>query len=57
MAISAHKGYPHGMVQPAVLVGDKEKVWYRWAIVPATVSAGSARFVGLDLLMMMMGCR
>lgn len=56
MAISAHKGYPHGMVQPAVLVGDKEKVWYRWAIVPATVSAGSARFVGLDLLMMM-GCR
>lgn len=39
VAISAHKGYPHGMVQPAIPVGAKDKLWYSWAIVPATVSA------------------
>jgi hypothetical protein len=38
VAISNHKGYPHGMAQPAVLIGGKEKVWYHWAIVPGTVS-------------------
>lgn len=38
VAISEHKGYAHGMVQPAVLIGGKEKVWYKWAIVPSTVS-------------------
>ena len=39
VAISEHKGYPHGMVQPAVLIGAKNKLWYRWAIIPGTVSS------------------
>ena len=38
VAISDHKGYLHGMAQPAVLIGNKDKVIYRWAIVPGTVS-------------------
>jgi hypothetical protein len=52
VAISAQKGYAHGMVQPAVLVGGKEKVWYKWAIVPATVSDENACFVSVELLML-----
>ena len=39
VAISEHKGYPSGMVQPAVLIGAKNKLWYRWAIIPGTVSS------------------
>jgi hypothetical protein len=39
VAISERSGYPHGMVQPAILVGSKTKVWYTWAIVPAAVSS------------------
>ena len=38
VAISEKKGYEHGMAQPAVLVGTKQKVVYKWAIVPSTVS-------------------
>lgn len=38
VAISEKKGYPHGMAQPAVLVGTKQKVVYKWAIVPSVVS-------------------
>lgn len=37
VAISEKKGYPHGMAQPAVLIGTKQKVVYKWAIVPAVV--------------------
>ena len=37
VAISEHKGYPHGMVQPAIVVGSKEEVVYKWAIVPGKV--------------------
>ena len=37
VAISEKKGYPHGMAQPAVLIGTKQKVVYRWAIVPSVV--------------------
>lgn len=44
VAISEHKGYPHGMAQPAVLIGGKQRVWYKWAIVPGTVSR-NARMV------------
>ena len=38
VAISDRGGYPHGMAQPAVLVASKTDVYYRWEIVPATVS-------------------
>ena len=38
VAISDHAGYPNGMMQPAVLIGGKNRLWYRWAIVPGTVS-------------------
>lgn len=38
VAISDHNGYPHGMLQPAVLIGAKHELWYRWVIVPATAS-------------------
>ena len=38
VAVSEKKGYVKGMVQPAVLVGNKERVVYRWAIVPGVVS-------------------
>lgn len=40
VAISDHDGYPHGMVQPAVLAlnGQDRKVLYEWAIVPSLVS-------------------
>ena len=38
VAISEKKGYEHGMAQPAVLIGTKERVVYRWAIVPSMVS-------------------
>lgn len=38
IAISNHKGYPHGMAQPGVLAGGNKGILYRWNIVPATVS-------------------
>ena len=39
LAISDHKGYPHGMVQPGVLIGGNQVgIVYKWAIVPGTVS-------------------
>lgn len=44
VVISGHKGYPHGMVQPAVLIESKTKVWYSWAVVPATVSKSLCKF-------------
>jgi hypothetical protein len=51
VAISEHKGYEKGMVQPGILVvgkgkmGEKEKVWYSWAIVPAAVSPPSPNHI------------
>ena len=39
VAISDKNGYPHGMAQPAVLIGTKQKVVYKWAIVPSVVSS------------------
>ena len=44
VAVSEKKGYPYGMVQPAVLVGGKGGVWFTWAIVPSLVSTGSYYF-------------
>ena len=40
VAISEKAGYPHGMAQPAVLVGGQslKGVAFKWAIVPAAVS-------------------
>ena len=39
VAISDHKGYKSGMVQPAVLILQKDGTeLYKWAIVPAMVS-------------------
>ena len=38
VAISEKKGYPHGMAQPAVLVGGKNGLYYTWAIKPSVVS-------------------
>ena len=38
VAICEKKGYPHGMAQPTVLVGTKQKVVYNWAIQPSLVS-------------------
>ena len=52
VAISEKKGYPHGMAQPAILVGGKEKIWYHWAIVPATVSTTLRRRISNGRLMM-----
>ncbi|KAL6717723.1 hypothetical protein ACLMJK_005638 [Lecanora helva] len=43
VAISDKNGYPHGMAQPAVLVGTKQKVIYRWAIVPSVMNLGGAK--------------
>lgn len=38
VAISEKKGYPHGMVQPAILVLKKNgEVLEQWAIVPSLV--------------------
>ena len=42
VAVSEHKGYPHGMAQPAVLVeGNQVGVLYKWAIIPGLVSTSS----------------
>ncbi|KAG8528531.1 uncharacterized protein KY384_007449 [Bacidia gigantensis] len=35
VAVSEKTGYPNGMAQPAVLVGTKAKVVYKWAIKPS----------------------
>lgn len=44
VAISEKEGYPHGMAQPAVLVGSVSKgVYYSWAIMPSMVSQISLR--------------
>ena len=43
VAVSSHRGYEHGMAQPAVVVvrnveGGEGEVVYSWAIVPGVVS-------------------
>ncbi|KAF2484525.1 hypothetical protein BDY17DRAFT_295813 [Neohortaea acidophila] len=44
VAITDRGGYPHGMIQPAVLVVNKEgKVIYQWAIQPSMMNLGGAK--------------
>ncbi|KAK4496643.1 hypothetical protein PRZ48_012625 [Zasmidium cellare] len=44
LAITDRKGYPHGMVQPGVLVlGREGEVLYSWAIRPSLSNLGGAK--------------
>lgn len=60
VAISEHKGYAHGMAQPAILVVNTSgEVLEKWAIVPAFVSFPSFPLItlhGIELGLMVL-CR